>query len=349
MLLLVLAVLTLSAFTSYIVAAALLAFLLYPVHQRLSGAIGARLSAFLLVVSATVAAAIPLAAIVGVVVTNATEVSDELDQRPLLAAVDRLLTALGISVDLPAAVRELQSQLLTTLVGEASDLFGVAAKLLIGVSLAVFLLYYLLVDGARFVTWVRELSLLRPDVQDELYANAQTITWAVLKGHILVSVFQGLAGGIGLYVAGVPNAAFWTIAMVLLAFVPVIGVAAVWIPASVYLFLADQTGSALFLFVYGSTVVSWIDNYLRAFLVDRESGLHAGIVLAGVLGGIYFWGALGLFIGPIILGLFKAALIVYVDVYGSSRAVGSAAVEPSDSEVERRHDQAALASFPDDR
>lgn len=311
--LLALSALTLRAFTAYIVAAALLAFLLAPVHRRFSVAVGSRLSASLLVVVAGVVDLVPLGLVGWVALRDAAEVSENLTGRPLLAALDRALAGLGVDVDVLTLVRELRRQLLSTLVGELSELLGVAVKLTIGLSLLVFLLYYFLLDGHRLVAWVPSLGLLRPDVEQPLYENGRTITWAVLKGHVFVSIVQGLVGGVGLYVAGVPNAPFWTLVMVLLTFVPVVGVAAVWVPATASLLFVRGPTGALFLLVYGATVVSWIDNVLRAVVVNRGADLHTGLVLAGVMGGIYFWGVLGIFLGPIVLGLCKAALQVYVE------------------------------------
>lgn len=313
--LLALSAFTLRAFTAYIVAAALLAFLLSPVHRRLSVAVGTRLSASLLVVVAGIVALVPLGLVGWVALRDAAEVSEDLTGRPMLVALDRAFASLGVDVDVLTLVRELRRQVLSTLVGELSELFGVAVKLTIGLSLLVFLLYYFLLDGHRLVAWVRRLGLLRPDVEEPLYENARTITWAVLKGHVLVSVVQGFVGGVGLYVAGVPNAPFWTIVMVLLAFVPVVGVAAVWVPATAYLLFVGEPTGALFLFVYSATLVSWIDNVLRAVVVNRGADLHTGLVLAGVMGGVYFWGVLGIFVGPIVLGLCKAALQVYAEYY----------------------------------
>lgn len=326
--LLVLSAFTLRAFTAYIVAAALLAFLLAPLHRRLSVVVGFRLSASLLVVVVGIVALVPLGLVGWVALGDAAEVSEDLTGRPMLAALDRAFTGLGVDVDVLTLVPELRRQLLSTLVGELSELFGVAVKLAIGLSLLAFLLYYFLLDGHRLVGWVRSLGLLRPDVEEPLYENARTITWAVLKGHVFVSLVQGLVGGVGLYVAGVPNAPFWTIVMVLLAFVPVVGVAAVWVPATAYLLFVGESTGALFLLVYSATVVSWIDNVLRAVVVNRGADLHTGVVLAGVMGGVYFWGVLGIFLGPIVLGLCKAALQVYVEYYLARPPELSTPVEP---------------------
>ena len=313
----VLAALIVKPFVSYVLAAVLLAFVLRPAHLRLAPAVGERPSGALLVVLAVLVTIVPATAISAVVVSDAAEASDDIRQRPVLNAIERALNSAGLEVSLPSEVQAAPQQLLRVFVGEAPDLIGATVQFLIGLSLVAFLLYYMLVDGERFVAWVREITPLPAEMQDRLYAEANAITWAVLKGHLFTGVAQGILGGLGLLVAGVPNALFWTVVMILASFVPIVGVTVVWAPAGLYLLLTGDVAGGAFLLVYGATVVSWVDNYLRAFVVDRGSDLHPGVIIVGVLGGIYFMGALGLFIGPIVLAIFKATLTVFDDYYGA--------------------------------
>ncbi len=127
----------------------------------------------------------------------------------------------------------------------------------------------------------------------------------MLRSHVLVAIAEGVLGGIGLYVLGVPNVAFWTVVMIIVSFLPAIGVWLVWGPIVGYLFVMGDSVGASLLLVYGFTVLSVVDNYLRAVLVDLESGVHPGTVLIGVIGGLYLFGMLGLLLGPVLLATFK--------------------------------------------
>lgn len=311
----VLTALIVEPFVSYVLAAVLLAFVLRPAHRRLAPSVGERPSAFLLVILAILAAVVPATAVTSVVVSDAADASDDIKQRPILNAIEGALNRAGLNVSLPAEVNALPRQLFRVFVGEAPDLIGATVQFLIGLSLVAFLVYYMLLDGPRFVEWLREITPLPAEMQDHLYDEANTITWAVLKGHIFTGVAQGVLGGLGLVVAGVPNPLFWTVVMILASFVPIVGVTIVWVPAGLYLLATNHVLAGVLLLVYGATVVSWVDNYLRAFVVDRGSDLHPAVIIVGVLGGIYFMGALGLFIGPIILAVFKATLTVFDEFY----------------------------------
>ncbi|MFC4549206.1 MULTISPECIES: AI-2E family transporter [Halorussus] len=311
----VLAALVVRPFLSYVLAAGLLAFVLHPAHRRIAPRIGERPAALGLTTLAVAAMTVPFALLTMSVLPDAAETAEEVTRRPILDRVERLFRSVGVQVEL-GDVNSLSRQFADLFVGNISELLGATVKVVLGLSLLVFVLYYLLVDGERFVRWVRDLTPLPPEVQDRLYDETYEVTWAVLKGHVFVGVAQGLLCGVGFFAVGLPDALFWTVATVLFAFVPVVGVAAVWVPAGVYLLAVGNVVGGAALIVYGATVVSWVDNYLRAYLVDLGAGLHPAVVLVGVVGGVYFVGALGLFVGPIVLAVFKATATVVDDYYG---------------------------------
>jgi predicted PurR-regulated permease PerM len=187
--------------------------------------------------------------------------------------------------------------------------------MLIGVSLMLFISYYLLKDGAGLVDWIIDVSPLPDDVERGLVNETRDTTWAVIKGHVLVAFVQGIVAGIGLAIAGVPNYVFWTFVMIMLGFIPIIGATVVWFPASIYLLVIDRPAAGLFLLLYGFLAVGLTDNFVRPIAVDRGSDLHPAVIIIGVVGGVYTFGAPGLFIGPIMLGAFKSLLNVFSENY----------------------------------
>lgn len=311
----VLSLLVLLPFFDFLLGAALLAFALMPAHRRLLPTLGERLSALSLTLASIVVSVVPAVFLLYVVLRDAAESPDDLAARPILAQIQRLLNQLGLPLDIPMEVRGIRQQLFDSVLGEAATVLGASARIAIGFSLMLFFLYYLLLDGRSLVDRLMEEIPLPDSIRDPLYERTYVVTWAVLKGHIFVGIVQSLLAGIGFYVAGVPNPVFWTLVMVLFSFVPLIGVAAIWVPASFYLLVTGDIVAGAALFIYGATVISWVDNYLRAIVVTRGASVHPAIVLAGAIGGIYFMGALGLFIGPIILAVFEETFILFVQHY----------------------------------
>ncbi|WIV66045.1 AI-2E family transporter [Natrialbaceae archaeon AArc-T1-2] len=310
-------------FLQYVMAAALLAFVLYPTHERLSPTLGPRASAAALTSLAFVAAVVPLLIFSLVIIETAITFLEDLDQSDVDSATDSirdvLVDGLGIDPDyvdeLEAAALEEFEQLVAAsteiLLGQVLGLLDTTIHMGLGVMILAFLLYYFLVDGISLLEWIRDVTPLEDAVQTELFEEMSVVTWAVIQSHLLVAIVEGILGGFGLYVVGVSNVAFWTVVMIVVSVMPIVGVWLVWGPAVVYLFATGDVTGGLFLLGYGVAVLSVVDNYLRAIFVDRSSGVHPAVVLVGVVGGIYLLGIMGLFLGPILLAVFKASVVVF--------------------------------------
>ena len=322
----VLSFLMLLPFFQWVLAAGLLAFLLYPVHVRLRPEIGEKASGLALTGVAFLVAIVPLFVISVLILQSVIDLIDDFDEETVVQAVDaarEILAALGLS---EGAIEDLERTLLEevegivqasleTVLQEVVGLVDLTIHVSLGVMILAFLLYYFLVDGEDFLAWIRDVSPMEDEVVSELFEEIQRVTWAVIGSHILVAVVEGILGGIGLWLVGIPNVAFWTAVMIVVSILPVIGVWLVWAPAVGYLVFTGDIFGAAVLLIYGLAVLSVVDNYLRAYLVDKGSGLNPAVVLIGVLGGIYVLGILGLFLGPVVLAVFKASLDVFSRTY----------------------------------
>ncbi|MXV60501.1 AI-2E family transporter [Natronorubrum sp. JWXQ-INN-674] len=317
----------------YLLAAALLAFVLYPLHEALAHrtvavrgttiTISPRISAAAVTVFGIVATVLPLLGLSLVVLQTVLSFVDDLDDMALTEIVRDALYDLGLD---DTTIAELETYLTTEIDGflersaelvlqEMLGLLNTSFQIALGLLVLVFLLYYFLVDGHRLIGWIGSVAPIQDDAREELVSEIEDVTWAVLMSHVLVAFAEGVLGGIGLYLLGVPNAAFWTIIMIVVSFLPAIGIWLVWAPVVGYLFLIGEPVSATLLLAYGITVLSVVDNYLRAILVDMGSGVHPGTVLVGVIGGLYLFGFLGLLLGPVLLATFKAVVEVFSEVY----------------------------------
>ncbi|WP_121741088.1 AI-2E family transporter [Natronorubrum halophilum] len=303
----------------YIMAAALLAFVLYPLQARLETRLGPRVSALTLTGFAIVAAVAPILFLSVIILQTVFSFLNGFDELATIDGIRNVALDLGIEEETlrsieTGIVAEIEGSLSTTVeivLMEFVGLLNASIRMSVGLLVVVFLLYYLLVDGPEFVAWLRDVAPLEDEVREELFEEVEAVTWAVIQSHVLVALVEGVLGGLGLYLLGVPNVAFWTVVMIVVSFLPAVGVWLVWGPAVVYLGLAADPLHAVALLLYGISVLSLVDNYLRAIFVDRTSGLHPAVVLVGVIGGIYLLGIMGLFLGPVLLAVFKAGLNVF--------------------------------------
>ncbi|RKD93456.1 AI-2E family transporter [Halopiger aswanensis] len=304
-------------FVQYVLAAILLAFVLYPGQRRLENHISSSIAAFILVVFAVLAFILPFVLIIALVAEDAAMMLESLDPSTFqLADIEEQIQAeTGMSVNISETIAGSAEQIGTVALERTTEWFGVFTHALIGFGLALFLLYYLLKDGDDLLAWLRTTTPLPDDVQHDLYDELAEVMWAVLAGHVLIALIQGFIAGIGLFATGIPNAAFWTFIMIVLALIPLIGSFLVWGPAVGYLLLTGEPILAVALFAYSTVIVGASDDYLRPIVVDRYAKLNPAIIILGVLGGIYAFGVMGLFFGPVLLGALLATLSVVDEHY----------------------------------
>jgi predicted PurR-regulated permease PerM len=303
---------------AFVITAIMLAFLLYPLQIRLENYIGESITASLLIVFAVLVAIVPISMASAAVVQDAGDLANDLNQTNLVNTTEiehQVKRFTGRSIDIEASVDSTVNEFTAVTFGSVSQIVDVVSKLAIGITLMLFLVYYLLKDGDVLVAWLRDATPLDNQIQDSLYERIDKTTWAVIKGHVLVAVVQGLVAGLGLAVTGIPNYVFWTFVMVLLGFIPVIGTIVIWLPAALYLFAIGNVNQAIFLLIYGFLIVGTTDNVLRPLVVDRGANLHPAVIIVGVIGGVYLFGAIGLFIGPILLGILKSVIVVLESNY----------------------------------
>jgi len=315
---LLISLLMLAPFLTYIITAIILAFVLKPIQARLEPSLGKNISAILIITGFTVMIAIPFALAVGTVAADALELVDNIDDVEVVdfeSLEERIQDLTGQEIDIESELQEFVESFTAIAVGGVSQVVGALTSIAIGMLIMVFSLFYLLKDGDRLYSWIRSVTPVKNEIQEQMYSKAEIMTNAVLKGHVLVAVIEGLIGGIGLYIAGVPNVFFWTFIMIILCFIPVIGAFLIWAPAGIYLLLMGEMASGAFLLIYGLVVISLADNILRPYMVDKKAELEPAVILIGVIGGVYVFGAVGLFIGPVIFGLTKTITEVFTQNY----------------------------------
>jgi len=194
---------------------------------------------------------------------------------------------------------------------------GELAGLVIGFGLVLLAMFYFYTDGESIVVELSSLSPLPERYDREFALQFKSVIDATFRGHLLTSLAQGVATTIGLLIAGVPASLFWGAVSTVMSLVPMIGSAAVWIPAVIYLFVSGETGHAIFLTVWGAVVVSLIDNVVRTWAMKGKSELPAVPLLFSVIGGMDAFGVIGLVIGPLVFSLLMSIIDIYKHSFGA--------------------------------
>jgi predicted PurR-regulated permease PerM len=126
---------------------------------------------------------------------------------------------------------------------------------------------------------------------------------ASVYGVVTIAMIQGLLGGLAFWLLGVPSPILWAVLMTFVCMIPVAGSFMVWVPLSLYLMLNGHWTKAILLLVWGTLVVSTVDNFLRPKLIKNQTKLHELFVFFSVLGGMSVFGILGIVLGPVVLAI----------------------------------------------
>lgn len=175
---------------------------------------------------------------------------------------------------------------------------------LLQLTLSVLIAFFFYRDGEAIMERVR-IAVLRISPHRGLHMLnvASATTRAVVYGILGTALAQGVLMAIGLYIVGIKAAPLLGMATFFLSPVPV-GPPLVWIPAGLWLiFSQGETAWGIFLLAWGALVVSSVDNFLKPMIISRGSDLPFVLVMLGVFGGVFAFGFIGVFLGPVLLAL----------------------------------------------
>lgn len=176
-------------------------------------------------------------------------------------------------------------------------------------AMMLFLLFFFVRDGSGMARAAINLVPLAPARRDELRDRLAAVTRAVVLGTVLTAMIQGLLLGIGFAAVDLRAPVVFGVLGALLSIVPFGGTALVWVPAVALLLFQGRYGAAIVLAAVG-LVVSTLDNFLKPLLISGRAVVPTLAVFIGVLGGLFAFGVIGLFLGPVVIAL-ALALVSY--------------------------------------
>ncbi len=172
-------------------------------------------------------------------------------------------------------------------------------------------IYYLLIDGHKVISFITDLSPLPAEQGEKLIRKFKDIAGAILIGNGLGGLIQGLSGGIVFAIFGLESPFLWGVIMALLAFLPIIGIGVVFIPAALYLFLAGRIAAGLFFVIFYIILSGSVEYLLKPKLVGTRVKMHTLLVFISIIGGLKLFGILGIIYGPLVVSAFLTLADIY--------------------------------------
>jgi predicted PurR-regulated permease PerM len=247
---------------------------------------------------------------------NQEEMTEQLKKRAGVV-IDYYTKVTRQDLNLNAIIEDAREQIGSTLVSNAKTV----GWTLVGAAIMILALYYFFLDGPNMIAGIMKMSPLDDEYERELLDKFASISRAVVVASLASAAAQGLLAGIGYYFALDAGAPIFLLTMItmVLALVPFVGAAAVWIPIVLWIYafqpvevngaiVQGDTFSAIALGIYGLCVISAIDNVIKPLVLHGQSNLHPLLALLSILGGVQVLGPIGILVGPMLVAFFQALL-----------------------------------------
>lgn len=211
-------------------------------------------------------------------------------------------------------VRQLVTGVVTTaqsiVIPAATTLVRSTSQFFISLFLIVITMFFMFRDGREGLTKVMRLTPLSNKYDKLIWIKFRDVSASVIVSTFVTALAQGVVGGIGFAIAGLPGLLFGVL-VACFSLVPYIGSLIVWGPTAVYLLLTGHVWQGLFLALWGMLAIGLVDNVIRPILIHGKAEVHPMIIFFSIIGGLSLFGYWGVFFGPLIVSLTVTILHIY--------------------------------------
>jgi predicted PurR-regulated permease PerM len=197
--------------------------------------------------------------------------------------------------------------------------FGNVMSVAVNFVIMAFTIFFFFKDGPRFLEKGRDYLPFSEQHRDRLTSQVKDMIVSTIYGGIVVAIVQGILGGFAFAILGIRSPIFWGTSMALMSFVPLLGTAIIWLPASVILLLQGAYVKGICLVLIGLLVISMVDNILKPLIIGGRTKMPTIIIFFTVLGGIKLFGLLGLVMGPLVVALFLSVFEIFRTTEGEAK------------------------------
>jgi predicted PurR-regulated permease PerM len=302
----------LAPYASGLIGGLVLYVIFMPLQRWLARRIPARLAAGVVVLLALVLLVVPTLSFAGLVANQAQGIATGVIRGPLL---DRLRELKFGDLELGPRLAGLGQQIVTWIGSSAFGLLGTATRIGLNLTIALFIVYYMLIGGPGAWESLKPYIPFSSASADILRDRFRDVTISTVIGTGLIACIQGTIVAVGFWLTGLSNGLFWGLVTMVFAILPVVGSGLVWGPGAITLYLGGHYGAAATLVLLGIVVVGNVDVVIRPAVYRRYAQIHPLVTLVGAIGGVSYFGLLGILIGPLAVSYFFELIRMYQAEY----------------------------------
>ena len=235
-------------------------------------------------------------------------------ENPVVMRLKEVFAGFGIDLHperLTSTLSEIGKAAGLFLYNQASFWAANILNFVVGFFLMIIVIFFLLIDQERFISYILELSPLPDQQERQLFRKFEEIAKAVLVGNGLCGLIQGFLGGALFMFLNISSPILWGGVMAILAFLPILGIGLVLVPTSILFFLKGEVGIAIFMLIFYGTLSISVEYILKPWMVGERVKMHTLLVFLSILGGLSTYGILGIIYGPLIVTAFLSLADIY--------------------------------------
>ncbi len=264
---------------------------------------------------------VPLIFLIPFLVGQVIKVFTFASQINFITILEKLFPSLtsseALSAQIDSVLHSFITNLTTGMVNSISNFLINLPTTLLQLTVVLFTFFFVMRDKNEFIEYLKTILPFSKEVQERLLKATKDVTVSVLYGQIIIGFVQGLVAGLGFFLFGAPSALLFMILAIFAGVLPIVGPSIVWIPMAIYLLATGNNVASLGVVIFGIASIV-VDNVLRPIVISKRAMMNSLLALLGTIGGLVFFGIIGLVLGPLII----AYLMIFLEVYKNKRFSG---------------------------
>ena len=259
-------------------------------------------TAIILLIEAILCFLVPLSLAVWLLISKLQTVN--VDTATFVDTITNLADWIRRKTEYDLLSKENISSIASILPGIGQFLMGGISSFAVNLFVLVFVLYFMLIGGTKMEQYIYELLPFSDSNKKHVMNEINMIVRSNAIGIPLLAVIQGGVAMLGYWIFDAPNILFSGFLTGFASIIPMAGTALVWIPIAIYMALIGNWFQAIGLVIFGSLVISQLDNLIRFVIQKKMADIHPLITVFGVVIGLSLFGFMGVIFGPLLLSLF---------------------------------------------
>lgn len=286
-------------YATSIIFAAIIAYLSYPLYSKLKEKTTERIAAGSLVMGVILVISLSIIKLVNILLVELRRLYELIP-----SLIENLTFIEGINLGGIQITKEITQYIFSIIISYLTQITVSIPHIFLTLFIFFVSYFYFMKDGEKIYNFIKEKIPFEKSKRDRVFEKIKKNVDAFIYVEVVIGILQGIFGGAIFYLFGHPYPFLAGVIIGILGIVPVIGPSLVYWPVGLYeIFLKQNYILGAAYIATGICVISALDYFLRPHLTSKKASVHPFVIILGLFGGIYAFGAVGIIIGPVVLSI----------------------------------------------